>query len=318
MKLLWTLFILLTIMEAKIVITPTVGKQVTTPSEDFKDDEVMLGVGIQSYLDDNFAVDMRIESSDSNLMADGGRTDLERGSVNLLYDFTPKKRFSPYLIGGIGYEKLHRTYLDIKSQSFYHAGGGLKVNLSDRLEFMTEVRYLKKADTKDDEVIATCGLGVKFGTDECEVSCDTIDKALKNTTRKNPITTLPKAPVTKKVEVAKPAVKAISSDKSSSVVFSDEVVASKYLLKKKEPKTKIRYKSVKTVTKGDYIQVAALSQRQNLIKTVKKLKQRGLRVKTLKKGEVTVVLVGPYPKPKIDKVLRTVKTFQKDAFYKKL
>jgi OOP family OmpA-OmpF porin len=257
-------------------------------------------VGIQAYINENFAVDMRVEASDSNLMVDGGRTDIERGSVNLLYDFKPQYRVSPYLFGGVGYEKLHRTYLDIKSQPFYQAGAGLKFDMSDNLEFVTEAKYIKKTDTKDSEVVATCGLGVKFGTNECEVSCDSLQQD-----------------IPKKSFSPKPAIKSIAHDsKQKAVVFSDEVIASKHLLNIR--KTNFTDKKNAEVARGNYIQVAALSQKSNISKTLKKLKVKGLKTKILKKGKLTVVLVGPYSKRSIEKVFRKVKSIQKDAFYKKL
>jgi len=321
MKLLFVLFIMIVFAEAKIVITPTVGQELTTPSKELQDDEVLMGVGIQAYINKNFAVDMRVASSDSNLMADGGRTDLERGSVNLLYDFTPERKLSPYVLAGLGYEKLHRTYLDTKSQPFYHAGAGVKVDISDNLEFVTELRYLKKSDTKDDEVIATCGFGVKFGDDECEIDCTKLAQSSKSVKTSYPKRALVTNAATNKV--AKPAVKSKSTYKTKikdTELFSDEVVASRYLLKKK-PKVYKSSKTVKTAYKhpvSNYIQVAALSKKTNLKKTVKNLKSKGLKVKTLKKGDATVVLVGPYSKNTISSVYKRVKALHKDAFYKKL
>jgi hypothetical protein len=298
--------LLISFLDAKIVITPTVGKQITTPKASFKDDEVLLGVGIQAYINDNFAVDMRVESSDSNWMADGGRTDIERGSVNLLYDFTPKYRVSPYILGGLGYEKLHRTYKDIKSQPFYQAGVGLKINLTENLEFITEAKYIKKSNTKDSEVVATCGLGVKFGADDkCEISCDSLMQD-----KKNPV-----------VKPAIEPVKHIKNDDKTQVVFSDEVVASEHLLKSKEKNSVVKKSfSTKstTVPRGNYIQVGAYSSKSNAIKKLHLLKSKGFKTKSLKRGGVTVVLVGPYSKGSISKVYKKVKAIQKDAFYKKL
>jgi cell division septation protein DedD len=290
-------------MEAKVVITPTAGKEVSTPTKDFYDNEILLGIGIQAYLNDNFALDMRVEASDSNLMADGGRTDLERGSANLLYDFTPKNIISPYIFGGAGYEKLHRTYLNIKSQPFYQLGAGLKFNVHENLEFITEAKYIRKKDTKVDEVIATCGLGVKFGNDECEISCEKLNNIKSNTINK------------KEEDEPKSAVKslkdlAVKNDKIP--IFSDEdkIVASKYPLKKEKNKS--------SFIKGNYIQVGAFKEGKNLKNTLYRLKNKGLKVKTIKKGKTTVVLVGPYSKKLIGKVYKRVKIAHKDAFYKKL
>ena len=305
-------------LEAKIVVTPTVGKEISTPSKEFKDDELLMGVGIQAYINENFALDMRIASSDSNLMQDEGRTDLERGSINLLYNFVPSYKLSPYVLAGVGYEKLHRTYLNIKSQPFYHAGAGLKLDLTDNLEFVTEIRYLKKTDTKDDEIIATCGFGVKFGSDECEISCDSLAK--------NSLSAKINPKLNTQAKQAKPAVKAITMKlkKSDPIVFSDEVAASKYLLKHKSNFTnsskKVKTKSLYTnkTVDANYIQVAALTQKTNLVKTLKSLKSKGFKVKTIKKKGSTVVLVGPYSKSSISNIYKKVKIYHKDAFYKKL
>ncbi len=306
MRVLTVSLLLVSFLGAKVVITPTVGKQMTTPNQEFKDDKTLLGVGIQAYINENFAVDMRLEASEDNEMADGGKTDLERGSVNALYEFTPQNKVSPYVLAGAGYEKLHRTFLNYKSQPFYQAGAGLKISLSKNLEFITEMRYLRKKDTKDNEVIATCGFGVKLGSDECEVSCESLQSAIN-----------PKSAYSKKVvNTPKPAVKAINykDTKEKTVVFCDEVTASKHLLKKKNLKT------VKTskVIQGNYIQVAALTQKSNLIKTVRKLKTKGFKVKTYKKTDSTVVLVGPYKKSQITSIYKRVKSVHPDAFYKKL
>jgi len=327
MKLLWTMFILAGIVQAKVVITPTVGKELTTPKKEFKDDEVLMGVGIQAYIDENFALDMRMASSDSNLMQDGGRTDLERGSFNLLYDFTPKYKVSPYLLAGLGYEKLHRTYLDIKSQSFYHTGAGLKFNIKDNLEFVTEVRYLRKKDTKDSEVIATCGFGVKIGSDECRVDCDSLKykEEIKDQTIK--YSQYKKQASKKSAKAAIKPMKKYDSclvNETNTVIFSDEVVASNYLLKRAKTKSskldvKKGYKKhYHDKNKTNYIQVAALTNKNNIKNTLKKLRSKGLKTKTLKKGSSTVVLVGPYSKRKISNIYKSVKILYKDAFYKKL
>jgi len=242
-----------------------------------------------------------VEASDSNLMADGGRTDLERGSANLLYDFTPKDVISPYIFGGAGYEKLHRTYLNIKSQPFYQLGAGLKFNIHENLEFITEARFIRKKDTKVDEVIATCGLGVKFGNNECEISCEKLEN-IKNDTNNKKRENTPKSAV-------KP-LKDLEVQNEKIPLFCDEIVASKYLLKREKNKS--------SIIKGNYIQVGVFKEKKNVKNTLYRLKNKGLKVKTIKKGKTTVVLVGPYSKELIGKVYKRIKITHKDAFYKKL
>ena len=120
MRYIFIILILLNIIEAKTVITPYISKQLTNPpNKDLQDNEAIYGIGIRGYLNKYYAIDMRIEGSNGNLMGDGGRTDIERGSVNFFYDIFPNKKISPYLYGGIGYEQLHRRYFDVKSQFPY-------------------------------------------------------------------------------------------------------------------------------------------------------------------------------------------------------
>ena len=284
----------------KIVLTPTVGKELSTPDKEFIDDEVLIGVGVRAYLNKNYALDVKFATSDSNLMQDGGKSDLERGSLNLYYDLFADAKVSPYFFAGAGYEKLHRSYKNIKSQAFYQAGGGIRIDLSKSVELSTEAKYLKKSKSKTKEFIATMGIGVVFGN-ECEVNklstndkkiaCKTYQNLAKNTT-----------------QTPKPAIQPMENKK---VFFSDEVSYA--------TKTKQRVKTIKQkVPTGNYIQVASLSNKTNIKNTIHSLKSRGYRVKLLKHSNLTTILVGPYKKSSISKVYSKIKHRHRDAFYKKL
>ncbi len=287
----------------KIVMSTTFGKQLTTPSYKLVDDRNLIGLGIRGYLNKNYAIDMRFATSKSNLMQDGGKTDIERGSVNLFYDLYPNVKVSPYLFAGGGYEKLHRVYKNIGSQSFGDMGVGLRVDLTKSIEFNTEIKYLKKARTKDDEVIATMGFGVKFGQNQKK---QLVHKKLK-------IKEYIKPKYETTIKVAKPAVKAEKKSVDTKGLFCDEVGYAK---------TKISHNtkaiSKKIVPKSNFIQIASLTKIQNVKKTIKGLKSKGLKIKVLKHSNFTTVLVGPYKKSKISKIFQKVKLLHKDAFYKKL
>lgn len=288
-------------LEAKVNIVTSISKPVGTVDKDFDDSEIQFGIAIQPYFNDNIALDIRLDSSNANLMADGGKTDLERASLNLLYDFNFKSGISPYLFAGAGYEKIHRTYKNIKSQSFTNAGVGLKVDINNDIDVRSEVKYIKMNDTKDTDIIASIGFGLKFGNENCEVVCE--EDILKDKPEvKTAVSELKVKPV------AKPLV---SASKSSSVAFSDEKIPTTY--------KKVKKYKTDTVKKGrNYIQVAAMADKNNVKKIIKKLKVKKLKVKTIKKGSTTVVLVGPYRGNALSRAYSRVKTIQKDAFYKKL
>jgi len=295
-------------LDAKVAVVASISKPVGTIDKDFDDSEVQFGIAVQPYLNDNIALDMRLDSSNANKMADGGKTDLERMSLNMLYDFMPKSAVSPYLFAGGGYEKLHRTYANIKSQQFLNAGVGLKADISDDVDVRAEVKYIKMSDTKDVDIIASLGLGVKFGYEDCEVVCE--DDASTKETTANTTSVATVATTLKAKPVRKPI---LDKTKSSAFVFNDEKTPT--LVKKYRAK---KIKNIKYQKGKNYIQVAAMSNKSNAIKIIKKLKIKKLKVRSIKKGAITVVLVGPYTGAKLTTVYKRVKLFQKDAFYKKL
>ncbi|HIO91178.1 MAG TPA: porin family protein [Campylobacterales bacterium] len=287
-------------LEAKVDVVISVSKPVGTVDKDFDDSEIQFGIAVQPYLTDNLALDIRLDSSNANKMADGGKSDLERMSLNLLYDFMPKSSISPYIFAGSGYEKIHRTYLDIKSQPFLNGGIGLKVDINDDIDIRSEAKYIRMSHTKDSDVVASLGFGVKFGYESCIEVCEEDVLTTKPIITKN----------TTKIKV-KPAVKsAVKSIKANAVLFDDE--------KKPTYKIKIIKKQTKQSKSKNYIQVAALSNKTNVAKIIKKLKLKKLKVRTIKKGSVTVVLAGPYSGGALVGAYNRVKTIQKDAFYKKL
>ncbi len=290
----------------KIVLTPTIGKQLSTPSKEFQDDEVLLGIGLRGHLNKNYALDMRFSTSNSNLMGDGGKSDLERGSLNLYYDVFPDAKVSPYLFAGAGYEKLHRVYKNAKSQAFYQAGTGLRIDLTKSIELSTEAKYLKKTKSKTKEFIATMGIGAVFGN-ECDIRKDFKEKKIPQNTYKN-------IAMNKKL-IPKPAIKA-KDDKQD--FFNDEVGYAS----KKEQKSFYKSKKLSTTTYktpiSNYIQIGSFHDKRNVKKMANSLKSRGYKIKLLKKSNLTTILVGPYKKSSITKIFTKIKRVHKDAFYKKL
>ena len=287
-------------LEAKFVITPTISKELSTPSNDFQDDQVLLGLGLRGHLNKNYAIDFKLSSSTDNLMGDGGKSDIERGSINLYYEAYPEYKVSPFFYAGGGYEKLHRVYSNIKSQPFYQVGAGVKIALTNRVELETDVKYLKKTKTKDSEVIATMGFGF-IASDECDVDLS------KASSKKIPHKVYQNIAKTKPT----PAIKNISS-KSEAVLFSDEV---SYASKNYKKGVRKKYN---VLPKGNYIQIGSYKVSSNASMLLKKLKRQGYKTKVIHKSSLTTILVGPYKKSKISKIYNSIKKSHRDAFYKKL
>jgi len=292
--------IFISTLEAKFVITPTISKELSTPSKDFQDDQVLLGLGLRGDLNKNYALDFKLSSSTDNLMGDGGKTDIERGSINLYYETYPEYKVSPFFYAGGGYEKLHRVYNNIKSQPFYQAGAGVKIALTNRVELETDVKYLKKTKTKDSEVIATMGFGF-IASDECDVDVSKVStKKIPHKVYQNIANTEPT-----------PAVQQVSS-KSEPDLFSDEVG---YAPKGYKNKVSKKYN---ILPKGNYIQIASYKVGANASKMLRKLKRQGYKTRVLHKSSLTTILVGPYKSSKISNIFRSIKKSHRDAFYKKL
>ncbi|MCH9814132.1 MAG: outer membrane beta-barrel protein [Epsilonproteobacteria bacterium] len=152
----------------KFEITPTIAKAVVKADKDsLEDTEVLYGVRASAYLNDQVAIQASLESSQDNTMSDTGKTDIERYALNVMYDMNNGKRVHPYTIVGVGAEKTHRVATPATnddSQGFINAGAGLKFDISDRINLMTEAKWQRKLENDDDDIIATVGVGVKLGS----------------------------------------------------------------------------------------------------------------------------------------------------------
>lgn len=148
-----------------VEVTPTVGKAIIKAEQDgLKDTEVMYGVRGTVFLNENVGVQAAFEASQDNEMSDGGKTDIERAALNVIYEHKNGKRVRPYTLVGIGSERTHRTSgANDDSQAFVNAGAGLKFGLNDRVDVMTEAKWIHKLEDDDDDIIATVGVGVKIG-----------------------------------------------------------------------------------------------------------------------------------------------------------
>ncbi len=145
-------------------VMPTLAKQISKADVTLNDSKIFYGIRALVRASDMIALQVGYERSDNVKMGDGGKSDVVRGVTNLLLDFPTKSKFTPYLLGGLGYERLFRSYAGTNSQVFLNGGAGVKYSLSDRVDLVTEGRIVQKIEDKDTDAILTAGLSFKYGS----------------------------------------------------------------------------------------------------------------------------------------------------------
>ena len=91
---------------------------------------------------------------------------LIKASVNGVYEYENKTNVSPYLLAGIGYEKVQGEVSDvIESHAFVQGGAGLHIDIQDGYKAKVEGRFLQILGGKDEEneAILTAGLTIPLG-----------------------------------------------------------------------------------------------------------------------------------------------------------
>ncbi len=329
-------------------VTPMVGKKLYNYSDDsprFDDGEILMGVRAAANISEKTAIELGFETSDDNGMGDGGKTDFERYMLHAKQNLTSGSRVTPYVIGGMGYEKLHRDCTTgdcagnkVSSQAFYSGGAGLKYNVSDKVSLVTEARVIHKVEDSDTDIVGNIGLGYRIGgaTVPVQPSAGINQKALS-------MAELAALAGSKKQEA--PVVATVATTEQS-VIETPAVLESVDVT----DESNIRYEydtsevSVCDVTggkassadaisvdgpceteapvaasggdlQGIYVQVGAFSE-DKYEPLVQKLNSKGFAT-TFDYTGLTKVLVGPYStKSEASKALRLIKRYKRDAFIK--
>lgn len=166
-------------------IMPTLSKAIAKADGDpLQDDKIFFGVRGNVYINDNVAIQAGVEASTDNKMSDNGLTDLERVSLNAVYELNNGYKVRPFGLIGFGGEKVHRNSpSNDDSQLFFNAGGGLKFAISDRVDLVTEGKWLRKLENGDNDLIATIGLGIKIGETTRGVSQSTATTVVPSVTQ---------------------------------------------------------------------------------------------------------------------------------------
>ena len=291
---------------------------------------MLFGVRAAAYATDNIALEATLESSLKNETLGGGDTDIERGSLNLIVE-APGNKVRPYLTGGIGYERTHGNTVKTTnddSQGYYNGGVGVKFDINDNINLLTEVKGMHKIENGDNDIIATVGLGVKFGqksekkpASSCEtpaaLSLDEFAKMCKTPQPvQAPVQIQQPSPQTQTI-VKQSVVEQESIPVAQTIPVENEVVEfeDKPVIEEKESA-----KSAE-IAEGYYVQLAALFKGNGEILTSKLERKNYPHVlynTTRFNKDATLVLVGPYESRKEALVaLRYLKRLSKKAFVKR-
>jgi cell division septation protein DedD len=319
-----------TLYAIKIEVMPTVGKAFKASDDSLQDDEILYGVRGTVFLNNEVGVQAAYEASTSNVLRNSGgaETDIERVSVNAIYQKDTGKRVRPYILVGMGNESTHGSVAPKQndgSQGFINAGAGLKFGLTKRVDVVTEAKWIRKLSNNDNDIIATVGLGVNTGVNKPKApsipsvnATSEVQNAL-NLAEFRKISE-EKAAAASAVAAAAPAV-AVAAPLE---VVDEGIPADAIILDESaivdQPATFVEDEVIQPAASdsGYYVQMAALFQGDGSALT-SRLEQKDypyvLHNVTKGSREATLVLVGPYEsRTEASVALGHLKRLKSDAF----
>ena len=119
-----------------------------------------------SYQDSRYVVSPRIDVEYVNLKREEARA-LMKVSFNGVYEYENSTALSPYVLGGIGYEKVDGEKKDvIESHAFVQAGVGVRMDIEDGYTAKIEGRFLQilSGNDEENEAIVTAGLSIPIAS----------------------------------------------------------------------------------------------------------------------------------------------------------
>jgi hypothetical protein len=301
-------------------VTPYVGKKIYNYSNDkprFDDGEALIGLKGNVYIKPQVSVQLAAEASKENAMLKTGEpnawTDLERGMLNVQYDVPTGKRVTPYILGGMGYERLHKSEAstNVDSQAFYNAGAGLRYNVNKRVDLVAETRVIHKVEDQDTDIIGTVGVGMKFGNERKALSLADLKKRTPKVVE--PAVAASLAPAVEPAPVVAPVVEPAAEVIDTRIEYDSGVVdvcQESISVDDSCPSGR----DISTDLEGYYVQVIAL--RKNSPDVIaSRLDAKGYTYTFKEEADLTRVLVGPYEsRSAAASALRGLKKIRRDAF----
>ncbi len=115
-----------------------------------------------SYQNNSYIVSPRIDVEYVNLEREQANA-LIKASLNGVYEYENRTNVSPYVLAGVGYEKVSgETKNVIESHAFVQGGAGLRIDIQDGYKARVEGRFLQILGGNDEnhEAILTAGLSI--------------------------------------------------------------------------------------------------------------------------------------------------------------
>lgn len=145
-------------------VTPQIGGSFHIDSDKYSDSEnLSYGLKFANRVTPSMLVELgydRVENAD--YIPNFGKTDANRFYMNLVKEFHTESTFSPYILGGLGYENLTNNALSMDDDIFGQYGVGLRQEVTDFLHLKAEIRHLLSFDGRSD-IVAMLGFSIPFG-----------------------------------------------------------------------------------------------------------------------------------------------------------
>ena len=93
-----------------------------------------------------------------------GDIDIFRTAINSVYEFQKYKGVTAFIKAGLGYETMSDHLYDNANGIFADAGAGVKISLSERIDFKLEAIEMQKYNHSqwDNNLIYLAGFGITF------------------------------------------------------------------------------------------------------------------------------------------------------------
>jgi len=91
-------------------------------------------------------------------------TNIDRFYLNGLYEFNNQNNLFPYILAGLGYERIHNEKFNEESGGFFNVGTGLKYKLTPNVNLITQATAIRKFKNNNIDFMAALGLGMVFGS----------------------------------------------------------------------------------------------------------------------------------------------------------
>jgi len=271
---------------------------------------------IQAGYERVFSSDYRNRSNLSKLSSSYGSTQLDRFYLNALYEFCNENKLMPYVFAGFGYENVRHESYNLESGGFFDTGAGLKYQLNNDINLITEARALKKFDNGDLDITTALGLGFMFGATHAErIESVELDTSIEPKPDVIP-SIIPATPIASIIETEVPYTYDDKDYENFDVVPIDEV--------NRKNSCYSTAANLQDIEPAYYIQIAALFKNSSTDSSYfQKLDNQGLnhqiKETTVRGKPVKLLLAGPYSsKAEARADLSRAKKIEKDAFIKKI